>query len=154
MAVPGDVRVTAAVRTLHLPVRPAEPGSAVAASSVSTEVERRIAHTLAQGQQVAAERAARLPDAQVAITVAAARIGPLSIAGIGAEPYLALRALLPESTVTLGYANGYAGYLPDAAGFHHTTYESLSSPFRPEAAETVVAALEQLFTTLNSEAQT
>jgi hypothetical protein len=153
-SVAGAARVSVATRTLRLAARRDEPGESAVGPAGLTGVPQRIAHTLAQGVAVAGERAARLPDAVVPVTVSAARIGPLSIAAIGAEPYLAVRDMLPAAAVVFGYANGYAGYLPDAAGFGHVTYESLSSPFRPEAAESVVAALEQLFTTLNSEAYT
>jgi hypothetical protein len=43
--------------------------------------------------------------------------------------------------VVLGYANGHAGYLPDAAAYATTDYEVLSSPLAQDAAATAVAAL-------------
>jgi hypothetical protein len=94
---------------------------------------------------VARERRSRFPDGQAALSVAAAAIGPLRLIGLGAEPYLAVADLPARPAVVLGYANGYAGYLPDAAGFDRPTYESLSSPFRPDAAATAVHAADDLF---------
>jgi neutral ceramidase len=143
VTVAGEPPIRAGRITLSLPVRNVddEPEPASVGHSV---VADRIAHTLGQGLAVARERTLRFPDGQAALAVSAAAIGPLRILGLGAEPYLAVAELPARPAIVLGYANGYAGYLPDTAGFDRPTYESLSSPFRPDAAATAVRAAEQL----------
>lgn len=41
-------------------------------------------------------------------------------------------------TVTLGYTNGYTGYIPTAYGFEHTSYETDVCWFKPGIGETMV----------------
>jgi neutral ceramidase len=109
----------------------------------------RAAVTALQGVEAAAARAhdgtaaaAVTPEA-VALELAAARFGGLTLHGIGGEPFLSLRAAVAPS-VLLGYANGYAGYLPAADDFDTPAYEVLISPFRPDAAAQVAGALHEL----------
>jgi hypothetical protein len=97
----------------------------------------RFAYTLAQGRAVARDRDRQHPDGIARLVVSAARIGPLRIVGLGAEPYLAVRQLAPPGTIVLGYTNGYAGYLPDAEA--EVSYESVSSPFRSGTAEAAMS---------------
>lgn len=141
--VSGEPSLRSGRRTLLLPLRDDDPRPGVAPRGGS-EVERRIAHTVDQGLAVARERRARHPDGRVALDVCAAAIGGLRLIGIGAEPYLGVRGLVALPAVVLGYVGGYAGYLPDEAGFATATYESLSSPFRPDAAVAAVTAAEDL----------
>jgi hypothetical protein len=110
----------------------------------TSPVTARIAHVLQQGEAVALERARRFPDGELDLAVAAAELGGIRLLALGAEPYVAVRDLPSVPALVLGYANGHAGYLPDAAGFGQATYESLSSPFRADAAARAVAAAEAL----------
>jgi hypothetical protein len=103
--------------------------------------------TALQGVDVA-ERHERSGGETVALSLSAARVGRLGILGIGAEPFHSLAGDLRERcddpALVLGYANGHAGYLPDAAAFRTTQYEALSSPLHPTAAATTVASLIEL----------
>ncbi|MBB5787512.1 hypothetical protein [Jiangella mangrovi] len=109
----------------------------------------RAALTALQGIDAAAARTrdataadAVTPEA-VALELAVARLGDLTLHGIGGEPFLSLRDAAAPA-VLLGYANGYAGYLPAAADFETPAYEVLISPFRPDAADHVAGALHEL----------
>ena len=134
--------VRAASTHLRLPVKADDPQ--LVAVPAGSPVADRIAHVLRQGEAVARDRAHRFPDGTVELAVAAADLGGLRLLALGAEPYLAIRDLPAVPSLVLGYANGYAGYLPDAADSGRATYESLSSPFRADAAEGAVRAAEAL----------
>jgi len=134
--------VRAASTRLRLPVKADDPQ--LVGAPAGSPVADRIAHVLRQGEAVARDRARRFPDGTVELAVAAADLGGLRLLALGAEPYLAIRDLPALPSLVLGYANGYAGYLPDAAGSGRATYESLSSPFRADAAESAVRAAEAL----------
>ncbi|SEF13424.1 hypothetical protein [Jiangella alba] len=100
----------------------------------------RAAVTALQGVEAAAGRSGA---ATVPLELAAVRLGGLTLQGIGGEPFLSLRDVAAPS-VLLGYANGYAGYLPAAADFATPGYEVLISPFRPDAAERAAGVLHEL----------
>jgi len=134
--------VRAATARVRLPVKSDDPH--LVAAPAGSPVAERIAHVLRQGEAVARERATRFPEGTVELAVSAADLGGVRLLALGAEPYLAIRELPAVPAVVLGYANGYAGYLPDAAGSGRATYESLSSPFRADAAEGAVRAAEAL----------
>jgi hypothetical protein len=136
----GSLRV--ARRRLRLPLRVEDPEPARTPAADGSPLAARIAYTMAQGRRVAAERAARHPDGTVELVVAAADLAGLRLLALGAEPYLRVRDLAARPAVVLGYANGYAGYLPDDSGFDQASYESLSSPFGPGAAQVAVRAAE------------
>jgi neutral ceramidase len=138
----GDPPVQARTRTLRLPIRPAEEAPAAPSG------DDRIAHTYRQGLAVARERMTRHPDGVAVLRVDTARLGAIRLAGISAEPYLAVRNLVDG--VVLGYANGYAGYLPDADAFETPSYEVLSSPFRPDAVGRATRAINEMFQTEES----
>jgi hypothetical protein len=134
-----------ALRRLALPARPRDPDEL---AELRSALERRLVRapsrtleTALQGVDVALARASA---AEVPLVLSAARFGPVSLLGIGGEPFHSLRGRLRDPAVLLGYANGHAGYLPDAAADDATAYEVLASPFRPGAAATVVAALNDL----------
>ncbi|SDU24188.1 hypothetical protein [Jiangella alkaliphila] len=99
--------------------------------------------TALQGVEAAAGRAG--DTAAVPLELAAVRLGGLTLQGIGGEPFLSLREAAAPA-VLLGYANGYAGYLPAAADFATPAYEVLISPFRPDAAGRVAGVLHELST--------
>ena len=103
--------------------------------------EARTLATALQGIAIA-ERA---PDAarDVPIELAAARIGRLELFAVGAEPFHSFADAL-RPAVCLGYANGHAGYLPDAAAYASPGYEVLASALPPDAAARTRAALIEL----------
>jgi len=132
----GDPPVRVRARTLRLPIRPDE-------AAETPPGDDRIAHTFRQGLAVARERMTRHPDGIAALRVETAQLGAIRLAAIGAEPYLAVRNMVDG--VVLGYANGYAGYLPAAGAFETPSYEVLSSPFRPDAAGRATRAINEMF---------
>lgn len=100
----------------------------------------RAAVTALQGVEAAAGRTGA---ATAPLELAAVRLGGLTLQGIGGEPFLSLRDAAAPA-VLLGYANGYAGYLPAAADFATPGYEVLIAPFRPDAAERAAGVLHEL----------
>jgi hypothetical protein len=149
----GTTAVAAARHRLALPARAG--GDADQVAGLRAELEDEHARDLRRGATAAARTIettlqgldvaqARRPARAVPLPLSAARLGRLALLGIGAEPFHsfgeALRARCAPSVV-LGYANGHAGYLPDAAAYATTGYEALSSPFRRDAEATAVAAL-------------
>ena len=147
LAGPADVswyagEATPARRRLSLPARDTDPGELDALRAVLAErfarSPDRTLETALQGVDIAASRGS--PDA-VALVLSAARLGPLALFGVGGEPFHSLREALPGPAVLLGYANGHAGYLPDAAAYDTAGYEVLASPLRADAAASAVAAL-------------
>lgn len=120
------------------------------AEAEATGDARRIrdATVVLQGAELALAEAARslTPD-PVRCTASRLDLGGITLAGLGGEPFLNLRPSGPA--VLLGYANGYAGYLPTRAAFaaaeadpDHPSYEVLISrvaPGEPERALAVTA---------------
>ena len=145
----GDVSVRTGCRKLVLPVR--DDFVADVAVPSDAAAHERLVHTLRQGLAVAADRAARFPDGRLHVTVSAAQIGELRLIALSAEPYLAIRQLPKPPAVVLGYTNGYTGYLPDEEGFGRPTYESMSSPFTRDAAQTAIGAAEALLESTHPE---
>lgn len=163
VAAPGrdwsaDDGIVAARHTLTLPARQddrdrldglREEFAARLAGLADDDPAGRAAVTALQGVEAAAARAhdGTAADAidpeSVAVELAVARLGGLTLQGIGGEPFLSLRDAAAPA-VLLGYANGYAGYLPAAADFGTPAYEVLISPFRPDAADQVAGALHEL----------
>jgi neutral ceramidase len=94
-------------------------------------------------------RLATQPATQIAITAWGIG-GDVALLAIPGELFASLGAAIEatspfEETWVAGYANGYAGYLPDRAAFTAATYEALASPYGEEVGEIVVAgALEAL----------
>jgi neutral ceramidase len=135
--------VATASCTLALPAREQDAGALAALrDSLEADYARapdRTLETALQGVALASARASLEP---VPLVLSAARLGPLTLYGIGGEPFHSLREALPGAL--LGYVNGHAGYLPDAAAFAAPGYEVLASPLRPDAAALAVAALIEL----------
>jgi hypothetical protein len=122
--------------------------------AATTDGQRRIQETRAQGAAMLAALTA-LPDAAIP---SEARLdgwllGDLGVAAIPGELFASLgRAIgAPESTLLLGYTNGYVGYLPDRAAYAAATYEALASPFAPGAGEDVASEAAALLARLRSE---
>ncbi|WP_090944685.1 hypothetical protein [Nonomuraea jiangxiensis] len=142
------------VTEVRVPLRPKPPGGPAAG-----ELEERLRAAEEGGDQVAirtawtALQAARLaagqpPPADLSCAVSVARLGPLSLVALGAEPYLDLAARLDRAAggpaVLLGYTNGYLGYLPVRAAYRRPEYEVLRSPVAPGSAEHVLAQATEL----------
>lgn len=154
LAAPGrgwtaDDGIGAARATLTLPVRHDDPHrldelraefAGRLAGLADGDPAGRAAVTALQGVAAAA---GRTRDATVPLELSAVRLGGLTLQGIGGEPFLSLRDAAAPA-VLLGYANGYAGYLPAAADFATPGYEVLISPFRPDAAERAAGVLREL----------
>ncbi|TDC51509.1 hypothetical protein E1212_12060 [Jiangella ureilytica] len=154
----ADDGIAVSRRTLTLPVRRDDRDrldelrdvfAAQLAGVPADDPAGRAAVTALQGVEAAAARThggaaadAVVPES-VALELAVARLGELTLHGIGGEPFLSLRDAAAPA-VLLGYANGYAGYLPAAADFDTPAYEVLISPFRPDAADDVAGALHEL----------
>jgi hypothetical protein len=75
-------------------------------------------------------------------------LGGIDLIGLGGEPFLDLAP--GGSTVLLGYANGYAGYLPTRDAFasaaahpDHPAYEVLISRVAPGEPERALAAAQK-----------
>ena len=108
-----------------------------------TEDTRRIAETRAQGQMLL-ERLGQVDPATIPqqVELRAWRLGGLNLVAIPGELFASLGARItnaaPGPALILGYANGYVGYLPDAAAYEAATYEALASPYSPDAGEAVV----------------
>lgn len=83
------------------------------------------------------------PSETVALNVSVARVGDVAFVGLGAEVLteigLAIKAGSPcEHTFVITHCNGAASYLAPRELHVKGGYEVRSSPFAPEAAETVV----------------
>ena len=76
--------------------------------------------------------------------LAGADLGDVVLVAVPGELFSSLgRRIKGESagtTLILGYANGYVGYLTDISAHDSETYEALASPFDPEAGERVAEA--------------
>jgi neutral ceramidase len=84
----------------------------------------------------------------VPLTTAYLDLGGIRLVGLGGEPFLDLTP--GESTVLLGYANGYAGYLPTRDAFasaaahpDRPAYEVLISRVAPGEPERALAAAQK-----------
>jgi neutral ceramidase len=86
----------------------------------------------------------------VRCTVSALDLGGVRLLGLGGEPFLDLAvaaAAADPATVLVGYANGYAGYLPTRHAYAvaasdpgHPSYEVLVSRVAPGEPERALAA--------------
>lgn len=153
---PIVVRGTCTVPTRRLPTAAAVRRTVAAAeaawakvapaSTANGDVESpavRIARTRREGAQaLAALREAALPPTlDLPITVVA--VGDVAWAHLPVEPFTCfghqIRAASPfGQTRTVGYTDGYFGYLADEAAHQAGHYEALSSVFDPAAGALVV----------------
>jgi hypothetical protein len=105
--------------------------------------EIRIARTRREGAlALAALRDADLP-ASVELPISVVAVGDVAWAHLPVEPFTCygerIRAASPFArTRTVGYTDGYFGYLADEHAHRTAQYEALSSVFGPEAGELVV----------------
>lgn len=110
----------------------------------ATHAQTRLARTSLEGARVErrlSERVAAGDGVEAKCEIFAARIGTVGLLGVGGELASGLGAEISSRsplrpTVILGCCGGYAGYI---LGFGDSEgYESLASPFAPEAGEVVV----------------
>jgi hypothetical protein len=142
-----------------VPLVPADPAAAFRSGAVDS-ARRVLAEAEATGDAgrtrdatvvvQGAELAARVtesgdPAAAVPCATAYLDLGGVRLLGLGGEPFLDLAP--GGSDVLLGYANGYAGYLPTRAAFDaaaarpdHPEYEILISRVAPGEPERALAA--------------
>lgn len=96
---------------------------------------------LAQGLEIAAsiQHDSRLP---VPVTVEGITVEGINLIAIPGEPYLAIaeaiRARASRPTITLGYTNGYVGYLPEEGAA--VSYETVVSRVAPASSVALVQA--------------
>jgi hypothetical protein len=149
--------------TVPLPPRPRNADGDIARiESISTanpaaakaDGQRRILETKAQGAAMLAALSA-LPDAALPAEVRLDGwlLGDLALLTVPGELFASLGRVIgfPESTLVLGYANGYVGYLADRAAYAAATYEALASPFASGAGERVASEAAALLARLRSE---
>ncbi len=92
----------------------------------------------------------------VPVEVQALRLGEAAIVGVGGEPFMALNLALQEespaaTTLVVGYANGYAGYLAPPEAWAEGGYEVGLGPWSqvgPQGWEPLVAAGKRLLGSL------
>ncbi|MDF5757657.1 hypothetical protein [Spongiactinospora sp. TRM90649] len=152
LTVPGDAAMSVRYERVALqPKSPEAPPTGPLRERLR-EAERdgdpvlvRTAWTALQAAQLAAEHP---PPADLSCAVSVARLGPLTLVSMGAEPYLDLAARLDRAVdgpaVLIGYTNDYLGYLPVRAAYRHPEYEVLRSPAAPGGAERVLASATRL----------
>jgi hypothetical protein len=140
--------------TVRLPPRARHPveSRAVAARVRSHEgldllsaAQLRVAETRAQGAAMM-ESLAQIPDTAIPdeLELEAWALGDVVLVAVPGELFTSLGRLIESeaagTTLLLGYANGYVGYLTDILAHESETYEALASPFEPEAGERVAEA--------------
>lgn len=114
---------------------------------------------IAEGDLTGARLAStvELPEDEIEVEVAAARIGALAVAALPGEPFLALGEVIrrPRSgpTAVLGYANGYPGYLPTRGAYDRPRYEVLAAAAAPGSGERLAEIAADLLTDLDGAQQ-
>lgn len=152
---PGIATVSTTVRLEPRSLDETPLSDSAEMSAALTEGDRRRIETRAQGARLL-EQLAQVDPALIPSTVEirAWRLGGLSLIAIPGELFASLGARIVEAApgpaLVLGYTNGYAGYLADAAAYETGTYEALASPFAPSAGEAVVRAATALIGQLES----
>jgi hypothetical protein len=111
------------------------------AGSAGDPVRIREATVVLEGVELAASY---VPDGPVPCATAYLDLGGVRLVGLGGEPFLDLAP--GGAAVLVGYANGYAGYLPTRAAFaeasahpDHPAYEVLVSRVAPGSPERALA---------------
>jgi hypothetical protein len=140
--------------TVRLPPRTRHPIEirSVAARARSDEApdllspaQLRVAETRAQGAAMM-ESLAQIPDTAIPdeLELEAWVLGDVVLVAVPGELFSSLGSRIEGesagTTLILGYANGYVGYLTDISAHESETYEALASPFDPEAGERIAEA--------------
>lgn len=159
----GVRRRLLAMEPCALPSR-AEADAAVAAAEQrvaslkgASHGEQRIAQTALEGARLALSRIDLQGGLDLTAEVQVARIGrEIAIVGVSAELFSALGREIRErspfaTTLVVGYANGYSGYMPDRAAFARGGYESSSAFTAPGSGERLVETALALLSELRAE---
>jgi hypothetical protein len=109
----------------------------------------RIAQTRLDGAMVQQRLAEADPPGTVVLPISATAIGEVAWVHVPVELFASVGERIRTSspfprTRVVGYADGYSGYLVDAAAEAAGSYEALSTLFRPDAGERVAAAAHDL----------
>jgi hypothetical protein len=109
----------------------------------------RIAQARLDGAVVQQGLAAASPPDSVALPVSVTAIGEVAWAHVPVELFASVGAAIREGspfpeTRVVGYADGYSGYLVDAAAAESGSYEALSTLFPVSAGEELAGAVQQL----------
>jgi hypothetical protein len=109
----------------------------------------RIAQARLDGAVVQQGLAAAGPPDSVALPVSVTAIGDVAWAHVPVELFASVGAAIREGspfpeTRVVGYADGYSGYLVDAAAAEAGSYEALSTLFPVGAGDELTAAVHEL----------
>lgn len=119
--------------------------------------EVRIAQTALEGAYIARSWIDLQGRLELDAEVQAARLGrDLAVVAVAGEPFSALGRAIRErspfaTTLVVGYANGYCGYLPDRPAFDRGGYEASSAFTAPGSGERLVEAALELLAELRTE---
>jgi len=133
-ALPGQAEAEAAIAA-------AEARLAAVRAAGASPGEVRIAETALQGARIALAWKSMQDKLEFDAEVQVARIGrDVALVGLSCEPFSALgleiRRRSPfATTLVVGYANGYCGYMPDEASFARGGYEASSAFTAPGSGE-------------------
>jgi hypothetical protein len=136
-AMPAQAEAEAAIAA-------AEARLAAVRAAGASPGEVRIAETALQGARIARDRAGWQDKLELDAEVQVARLGrDVALVGLACEPFSALgmeiRRRSPfATTLVIGYANGYCGYMPDQGSFARGGYEALSAFTAPGSGERLV----------------
>lgn len=151
----ATVRLAPKPRTDTAAVLDGAAGALAAARTGGDEAAARVAAGNLDGARFAAEYGTG--GAAVDAEVGAWRIGPLAVAALPGEPFLALadrvRADRPAPTLVLGYANAYPGYLPTSDAYRTDQYEVLVSAVAAGGGERLADRAADLIADLDGSAQ-
>lgn len=128
----------------------------VSSTAPSTDAARRLAVTRSQGTILLQRLLEADPGAiRTTFRLHAWAVGELALVAVPAELFASLGARViarsPLSTLVLGYANGYVGYLADRAAYEKDTYEALASPYVAGAGEQCAEAACRLLELVQSD---
>src|SRR5882757_901044 len=145
-AITGPLSVRRSVVTLPVRIVPVgDPVASVPALDVSAAGAARLAESRREGAQLlAALRAADLPDT-LELPISVVTLGEVAWVHLPVEPFASYGAAIAAGspyadTRVIGYADGYFGYLADAAAHAAGTYEAQASMFDAAAGRLVVDA--------------
>jgi neutral ceramidase len=149
-ALPGQAEAEAAIAA-------AEARLAAVQAAGASPGEVRIAETALQGARIALAWKSMQDKLEFDAEVQVARIGrDVALVGLSCEPFSALgleiRRRSPfATTLVVGYANGYCGYMPDEASFARGGYEASSAFTAPGSGERLVETALTLLGELKAE---
>lgn len=121
----------------------------IAAESAADPGRARLALARVQGAEIQHALAVAAPGSSASVSLTVVTLGELSWAHAPLELFSSLAVDLstrvdPAEVRFVGYCNGYAGYLPDAAAYDSGSYEALTSMLDPSAVALVLDTFSQL----------